>query len=74
MNTNTGEIKELHELKDFQIEEKEDFVKILNEDMTKKQTQNKRVSLHDRKSKLGKQLTEIRKSRKLQRSQRKFKK
>ena len=70
MNTETGVIKELHELENMSIQERGNFVEILNKDMTTQQSINRKVSLHDNKSKLGKQFTEIRKSRIIQRNHR----
>jgi hypothetical protein len=74
MNTNTGEIKEFFDLSEeikesFGKSEDPEWVEVSNDDMTKKQIQNKKVSLHDNRSKLGRKFTEIRKSRKMQRTQ-----
>jgi hypothetical protein len=56
MNIDTGEIKRFFdesELKDA-IQKGENLVEIDENDMTEKQKLNKKVSLHDNKSKLGK--------------------
>jgi len=60
MNTDTGNIipKEVYDA--FSEIEKIDHVHIQTNHMTKIQKANSKVSLHDHRSKLGKQLTNIR--------------
>lgn len=70
MNTNTGEISKFFELekelgKDMLKEGLANklYVPIEEEDMTKKQVAEQKVSLKDHTSVLGKKLTEVRKER-----------
>lgn len=62
MNTENGNLRQFGE-KEFIPD---NFVEVSENDMTKKQKKNKKVSLKDHKSKLGKKLTEERGKRKIQ--------
>ena len=64
MNVNNGTIQDLtgEEVKALGSS---DFVKVDRSDMTETQKENQKVSLYDRRSKLGKKLTSERKKRKL---------
>lgn len=59
MNTNTGAIIPIEAYEDLS-EDQQDHVEVLRKNMTAKQGFNNQVSLHDHRSKLGKQLTGIR--------------
>ena len=66
MNTNTGEILGLEDLKKLNLTEKQmnDWVEVDGEQMTDKQKKQQSVSLFDHRSSLGKQLTEVRSKKK----------
>ncbi len=64
MDTRTGEIRELEEIP---AGSRERFVEIDDEDMTGKQQRERKVSLRDHTSKLGKKLTVERRERGLNR-------
>lgn len=67
MNTETGVLISMDELRDLSLKEQGRYTPVENKDMTRKQFDNKKISLHDHRSKLGKRLTHIRKSRNMQR-------
>lgn len=62
MNTNTGEILNLEDLKKLNLTEDQmkEWVEVEEEQLTKKQKKEQLVSLFDHRSSLGKQLTDIR--------------
>ena len=60
MNTNTGVIIPGEAYDNLPEDQKHGHVEILTKDMTAKQSFKNQVSLHDHRSKLGKQLTSIR--------------
>lgn len=69
MNIDTGEIRHFSESEGIELAKllkRENWVPIEEKDMTEKERKEKRVSLHDYRSKLGKELTKNRK-RKLKR-------
>lgn len=65
MNTQTGGLVTEFELKELSEELKEDYVEINPDFATKMQMASRKVSLHDHRSVLGKQLTQERKQRNL---------
>ena len=66
MNTDTGKIYDREEMEkmlgDIPVLPN-NFIEIMQSDMTNKQAQHKQVSLKDHRSKLGKQLTHVRRER-----------
>ena len=66
MNTDTGKIYDQEELEkafgDIPVLPN-NFIEVMQSDMTKKQAQHKQVSLKDHSSKLGKKLTQARRER-----------
>ena len=60
MDTRSGKIEFLENLTD---DEKKHYIEIMEESMTEKQAEERKVSLHDHRSKLGKQLTGERQKR-----------
>jgi hypothetical protein len=75
MNIETGEIiyGENNKMLELFLKDQKNVVSIAESDMTKKQKINKKVSLKDHKSKLGKKLTEKRKEKRLTKKQKKNK-
>jgi hypothetical protein len=61
MNIETGKIITGIEYQELLEEAKEKYIQISQEEMTMKQKEEMQVSLHDNKSKLGKQLQKERK-------------
>ena len=61
MNRDTGEIKHFGEGEPIP----ENFIKIMNDEMTSKQKKEKKVSKHDNRSKLGKKFLSDRRKRQL---------
>jgi hypothetical protein len=68
MNTNNGTIIDPEAFNDLLEDEKKDYVIVENRDMTKKQQREQKVSLHDHRSKLGKQLTQARQQKRFNRA------
>ena len=63
MDTRTGELKDLEELKGISKDMMEHFVGVDEKAMTEKQAEEKKVSLNDHISVLGKKLTKERERR-----------
>ena len=66
MNTDTGKIYDPEEIEEMFGDIPvlpNNFIEVMQFDMTKKQAQHKQVSLKDHRSKLGKQLTHTRRER-----------